>query len=95
MGTMLSSIPSRPNEDYPHTDDEQHIVSVFPFCLLGIILTRFFPPEFSRKWLRRMLNYSVRLRLRKGDVLICQSPHFWEQCITHAINGEKNNLGSW
>lgn len=57
--------------------DEQHIVSVFPFCLLGIILTRFFPSEFSRKWLRRMLDYSVRLRLRKCDVLICQSPHFW------------------
>lgn len=54
----------------------QNAFSLFRYCILGIIINRFFPSEFSRELQRRFLDWSASFFLKKCDVLICQSPYF-------------------
>lgn len=51
-------------------------ISVFWFCLPGIILTKLFPSDLTREILRILLDYSTCFHLKKCDFFICQSPHF-------------------
>lgn len=51
-------------------------ISVFWFCLPGIILSKLFPSDITREILRLLLDYSTSLFIRECDVFICQSPHF-------------------
>lgn len=53
--------------------------SVFWQCLLGIVLCRLFPSDFSREILRRLLDGAVSrfvMQQQRIDVFMCQSPHF-------------------
>lgn len=56
--------------------DISHTVSLFWFCVLGILVNRIFPSEISRELQRRFLDNAASFLLKECDVLICQSPYF-------------------
>lgn len=51
-------------------------ISLFWFCLPGIILNKLFPSDLTREILRILLDYSTSFHLKQCDIFICQSPHF-------------------
>lgn len=57
--------------------DISHTVSLFWFCIFGILVNRIFPSEFSRELQRRLLDNAASFLLKECDVLICQSPYFY------------------
>lgn len=53
--------------------------SVFWHCVIGIVICKLFPSDFSREILRRLLDSAVSRFIKRQDKLdlfMCQSPHF-------------------